>query len=217
MNTVLIIDDHDIIRFGLETLIASCPQLSVIGSVSSLTEGLSVIAARQPELVICDMSMEDSKGLDTVRAVVAAQKPRACLIVSMHDEMLYGEQALALGAQGYVMKESAHSVVIPAALAVLQGQTWVSQRLNTRLLNRLVQRGRHDTGPAGRTAGADAARTLTLRELEILEQLRSGKTTKEIAFDLGLSTRTVDIHRANIKRKLGLRSGTELTFALSRV
>jgi DNA-binding NarL/FixJ family response regulator len=209
----LIIDDHDIVRFGLETLIASCPELRLAGSVSNLADGLAMIAERRPALVITDMSMDDSKGLETVRAVVQAQRPRATLVVSMHDEMLYGEQVLALGAQGYVMKENAHAVVVPAARAVLQGETWVSQRLNTKLLSRLLQRRRADPeGPE-----VPQGRTLTMRELQVLELLRTGKTTKEIAWAFGLSTRTVDIHRANIKRKLGLRSGAELiAFALSR-
>lgn len=213
MNSVLVIDDHDIVRFGLETLISGCPDLTLIGSVASLAEGLRVIDAERPSLVISDMSMDDSKGLDTVRAVVEAQKPRYTLIVSMHDEMLYGEQVLAMGAQGYVMKESAHAMVVPAALAALRGETWVSQRLSAKLLNRLLQRNRVER-PA---TAEDTAASLSMRELQVLELVRTGKTTKEIAFDLGLSNRTVDIHRANIKKKLGLRSGTELiAFALAR-
>jgi DNA-binding NarL/FixJ family response regulator len=101
--------------------------------------------------------------------------------------------------------------VVEAALAVLRGHTWVSPRLNAKLLNRLLQR-------SGALAASDAAgeSALSLRELQVLEALRGGKTTKEIAFDLGLSARTVDIHRANIKRKLGLRSGAELiAFAMA--
>jgi len=213
MNSVLIIDDHDIVRFGLETLIGYSRDLRLVGSVARLADGLTLIAERHPALVISDISLEDSKGLETVRAVVEAQAPRPVLVISMHDEMLYGEQVLGLGARGYVMKETAHSVVVQAALAVLRGETWVSPRLNAKLLQRLVQRGR--PAPAGQPA--EAVGTLTLRELQVLEVLRTGKTTKEIAHQLGLSARTVDIHRANIKRKLGLRSGAELmAFALSR-
>lgn len=213
MNSVLIIDDYDIVRFGLETLIANAPELALAGSAGNLADGLRLIEQLKPALVISDMSMDDSKGLDTVRAVVAAQQPRRTLIISMHDEMLYGEQVLALGAHGYVMKESAHAVVVAAAMTVLHGETWVSQRLNTKLLNRLLHRSQSDRP----STPEDAARALSLRELEVLEFLRTGKTTKEIAFELGLSNRTVDIHRANIKRKLGLRSGTELiAFALAK-
>ena len=214
VNSVLIIDDHDIVRFGLETLIGATQGLKLAGSAGNLTEGLRLIHERHPALVISDMSMEDSKGLDTVRAVVAAQADRRTLIISMHDELLYGEQVLGLGAHGYVMKESAHSLVVPAALAVLGGDTWISPRLSTKLLNRLLQRNQSPR-PA---APEDAATTLSLRELEVLEFLRTGKTTKEIAFELGLSNRTVDIHRANIKKKLGLRSGTELiAYAITKM
>jgi DNA-binding NarL/FixJ family response regulator len=212
MNSILIIDDHDIVRFGLETLVAASPELKLLGSVCTLADGLRQIAQSQPALVISDMTLGDSQGLDTVRAVLAAQAPRPTLVVSMHDELLYGEQVLALGAAGYLMKESAHSVVIPAALAALRGERWVSPRLNAKLLNRLLQR----TGSSA-AAPQPSAQDLTMRELEVLQMLRTGKTTKQIAFDLQLSARTVDIHRANIKRKLGLRTGAELiAFASTR-
>lgn len=212
-NRVLIIDDHDIVRYGLESLLVKSGQLQVVGTAPSLDEGLRMIAQLQPDLVITDMSMEDSKGLDTVRAVVQAQAPRPTLVVSMHDEMLYGEQVLAVGARGYLMKERAYALAVPAALAVLSGQNWVSPRLSTKLLNRLMKR----RTPAGERPPATGTESLSMRELQVLELLGEGKTTKEIAFELDLSVRTVDIHRASIKKKLGLRSGAELiAFALSR-
>ena len=207
MNTksVFILDDHDIVRYGLEMLVNACAQLRLVGSVATLAEGLAHIAALAPDLVITDMSMDDSKGLDTVRAVVRAQQGRAVLVVSMHDEVLFGEQVLALGARGYLMKESAHAHCIPAALEILEGRNWVSPALNARVLNRLARR----TG--GSAGGRPAAREpLSLRELEVLVKLGAGKTTKEIASELALSVRTVDIHRSNIKRKLGLKTGAEL-------
>ncbi|MBC5763931.1 response regulator transcription factor [Ramlibacter albus] len=205
MKTVVLIDDHDIVRFGLETLVRAAPQLALAGSAATLQEGLALIAQHQPDLVITDMGLADSAGLDTVRAVIAAQLPRPTLVISMQDEMLYGEQVLALGARGYLMKETAHSIIIPAALEVLEGGTWISPRLGARLLNRVLQRNR----PAAEAAAAPQE-GLSVRELEVLEQLKLGRTTKEIAAALDLSARTVDIHRANIKRKLGLRTGAEL-------
>jgi DNA-binding NarL/FixJ family response regulator len=212
--SVVVIDDHDIVRFGLETLIQQCPELRFAGSAPTLREGLELIRSQQPGLVITDMGTADSSGLDTVRAVVTAQQPRATLVVSMQEELLYGEQVLALGARGYLMKESAHALAIPAALAVLHGGTWVSPRLNAKLLNRFLQRAR--------LAPADLAHEgemeLTPREIEVLQLLKSGRTSKEIASALELSTRTVDIHRANIKRKLHLRTGAELiAYASSRL
>lgn len=211
-RTVLVIDDHDIVRFGLEMLVHGCPRLRLGGSAASLAEGLRMIASMQPDLVISDMSTGDSNGLDTVRALVQAQAPRPVLIVSIHDELLYGEQAIALGARGYQMKENAHGSVIPAALTVLEGGTWASPRLNARLVNRLLKLQRSAVLPAAGTG------SLSLREFEVLELLKSGKSTKEIASLLDVSVRTVDIHRARIKRKLGLRTGAELiAFASSRL
>lgn len=212
-NSVLVIDDHDIIRFGLEALVSGSPHLKLAGSAATLEDGLEAIARLKPALVLADLSLTDSKGLDTVRQVVEAQAGRATLIVSMHDEAIYGEQVLALGAQGYLMKERAHALVIPAALAVLRGETWISPTLNARLIKQMMRRSR---GP-GAAAPAGDTQPLSQRELEVLELLAQGKTTKEIAFELDLSVRTVDVHRASMKKKLGFRSGAQLVaFALSR-
>lgn len=210
-KAVLIIDDHDIVRFGLETLVYACADLRMAGSVENLAEGLRLIEALRPDLVISDMGTRDSHGLDTVRAVVAAQAPRPVLIVSIHDEMLYGEQVMALGAKGYLMKESAHASVITAARTVLEGGTWVSPRLSARLMTRLF---RH-SGAAG---SGSTTSSLSTREFEVLELLKSGKSTKQIASQMDVSVRTVDVHRARMKRKLGLRTGAELiAFASTRL
>jgi DNA-binding NarL/FixJ family response regulator len=209
MKSVVIIDDHDIVRFGLEVLLAESG-LQVVRSAATLAEGLQAIAQMQPDLVITDMGTGDSQGLETVRRVVAAQAPRHTLVLSMQDEMLYGEQVLALGAAGYVMKESAHALVVPAATAVLSGQTWVSSRLSAQLVKKLTRRGA--------PAPMDEAFGLTARELEILLLLKTGQSSKQIAKDLRLGVRTVDFHRANIKKKLGLRTGAELiAFASHRL
>lgn len=206
---IVVLDDHDIVRFGLETLFADAHDLELVGSAPSLEQGLPLIGQMQPDLVVCDLSLTDSKGLETLRSVLKAQSSRHVLVVSMHDELLYGEQAIALGARGYLMKETAHAFILQAIRHVLDGRLWISQPLNARILRRLVSRR------AGSASGAPES--LSLRELEVLDLLRAGKSTKEIAFQLGLSPRTIDIHRANIKRKLGLRSGTELlAFAITR-
>lgn len=200
-RSVLIIDSHDIVRFGLETLVLGCHGLGLIGSAPTLATGLRLIRDRRPDLVLTDMSLRDSQGLDTVRTVVSAQLPRHTIVITTQDELLYGEQVLAAGADGYVMKDAAQANVIPAALAVLGGQRWISPSLNAQLVNRLLQRRRPGEPP-------EAA--LTPRELQVLEQLKTGKTTKQIAAALGISARTVDLYRASIKKKLGLRTGAEL-------
>ncbi len=213
MKSVFILDDHDIVRFGLEVLIGGHEPLKLVGSASGLATALSRINDLKPDLVISDMSVGDSNGLDTITAVVAAQSPRPVLIVSMHDELIYAEQALALGAKGYLMKEYAHAMMAPAAFALLRGETWVSSKVSSRLLNRLMKRSQN-TGQYGTVPG----NPLSTREVQVLEKLGFGKTTKEIAFELGLSARTIDVHRASIKKKLGLKSGSELiAFAINRM
>ena len=214
IKNILLIDDHDIIRFGLQTLIDKSGTCRVIDSQGSLTKGVAAIERLQPDLVVCDMSMDDSKGLNTVRAVVKAQSPRPVLLLSMHDEMIYAEQTLALGAKGYLMKENAHEHLMQAINTTLAGNVWVSAEVNTYLLNRLMTRNRSLS--AARSSGQ--VNRLSQRELEVLEKIGAGKTTKQIAHDLDLSPRTVDIHRANIKKKLELKSSVEIVaFALSRM
>jgi DNA-binding NarL/FixJ family response regulator len=211
MHSVLIIDDHDIVRLGLETLLLRCPEVRVAGVADSLHGGLAQIERLQPDLVISDMGLADSDGVATVQALAQAQGPRWLLVVTMKDELLYGEQALALGAHGYLMKDSVQANLVSAVLTILHGGTWVSPRLQLKLVNRLLRRN-----PAGRRQAASGLTALSARELQVLELLRAGKTTKEIAVQLHLSTRTVDIHRANMKKKLGLRSGAELIAFASR-
>ena len=213
MKKILIIDDHDIVRFALQTLINTSQTMHVIETQPSLALGLASISRLKPDLVVCDMSLGDSRGLDTVRAVTQAQSPRPSLMLSMHDEMIYAEQALAIGAKGYLMKERAQEFLLEAIEKLLLGNVWVSQQVNTFLLNTVMKRKSSE----GCMQPAKLVGHLSQRELEVLEKIGAGKTTKEIAFDFGLSPRTVDIHRANIKKKLALRNSAEvLAFALSR-
>lgn len=214
IKNILLIDDHDIIRFGLQTLIDKSGTCRVIDSQGSLAKGVAAIERLKPDLVVCDMSMDDSKGLNTVRAVVKAQAPRPVLMLSMHDEMIYAEQTLALGASGYLMKENAHEHLMQAINTTLSGDVWVSAEVKTYLLNRLMTR--RTSQSAGKASGNVSS--LSQRELEVLEKIGAGKTTKQIAGDLELSPRTVDIHRANIKKKLGLNTSAEVVaFAISRM
>jgi len=202
MQTVFIMDDHDIVRFGLVALLNANPDLHIVGEAATMKDGLIGIRQFQPDLVISDMSMSDSRGLDTVRDVVAAQGSRLVLFISMHDELIYAEKVVAMGARGYLMKELAQQYALEAVASVLDGQIWVSPAVSSLLLNRLR--------PVKEASNEGQNTKLSEREHQVLSQLSMGKTTKEIAFELGLSTRTVDIHRASLKKKLGLKSGAEL-------
>lgn len=213
MKKILLIDDHDILRFGLKTLIDTSANFRVVDTQGSMAGGIDAIKRLQPDLVVCDLSLEDSKGLSTVRSVVQAQGPRPVLILSMHDEMIYAEQSLALGVRGYLMKDRAQECVIQAIETIFRGNCWVSPQVNAYLLNRMLKRNNR----LGASLLTGHISSLSPRELLVLEKIGKGKTTKEIAIDLGLSPRTVDIHRANIKKKLALKSSAEVVaFAIAR-
>jgi DNA-binding NarL/FixJ family response regulator len=216
MKSIFIVDDHDIVRFGLQAVLKDIPEFKVLGFAEDLRSAIHAVKHLQPDLLITDMSLPDSQGLDTVRAMVQAQGSRPVLVLSMHDELIYAEQVLGLGAQGYLMKEKAHEMIVPAAKVLLSGGRWVSHQVSAQLLNRVVNtRSRRPTQDFARSA---PQALMSLREVEVLEKIGRGKTTKEIAYSLELSPRTVDVHRASIKKKLGLRSGAEVVaFAVSRL
>lgn len=216
MKTIFIVDDHDIVRFGLEMLLKSEPDFKVLGCAVNLNHAIRDIAQLQPDLLITDMSLPDSHGLNTVRSMVQAQAHRPVLVVSMHDELIYAEQVLSLGAQGFLMKEKVQELVVQAARELLLGNRWVSPQVSAQLLNRVVPgRARRSTVDLPRCAPLGQ---MSLREVEVLERIGRGQTTKEIAYNLVLSPRTIDVHRASIKKKLGLRSGAEVVaFAVSRL
>ena len=203
MYSVLLIDDHDIVRFGLEALIQQGKDICVVGGAGNLKEGLAQIERFSPQLVITDMSLPDSKGLDTVRAVVNAQKRRHVLVLSMHDEGFYANEVLKIGARGYLMKERAQEFVGEAIATVVAGEIWVSHEVNQQFLRRL-----HAAPSLVEDEGS--VLNLTHRESEVMELLGKGLTTKELARALGISIRTVDLHRGAIKAKLGFKSSAEM-------
>jgi DNA-binding NarL/FixJ family response regulator len=207
--SVLILDSQDIVRFALETLVRECPQLRLAGSAGTLAAGLDLIRRTTPDLVTTEMNLHDSNGLDTVRAIVRAQRPRGTLVIAAGDEALFGPQVLMLGAGGFLRKQCAHAQCLDASLAVAGGARWISAELNRHLVERALQPRARSRAPQGE---------LTARELQVLEQLRTGTSTRAIAAALKISPRTVDLYRANMKRKLGLRTGAELVaFASQRM
>lgn len=202
MGSILVIEGNDVTRFGLEALVLSAPELRLSGSAQTLAAGLSHIADHAPDLVLMELALPDAAGLQAVEAVVEAQRPRRTLVLSSHDELVYGPRVISLGCDGYLMKREDGATIVQAISAVLHGHPWVSGALNSALVSLLLQRKRHRAEPA--------QRSLSSREIAVLEHLRSGRTTKQISLALGISERTVDVHRAHIKKKLGLRTSSEL-------
>jgi DNA-binding NarL/FixJ family response regulator len=201
-RSVLLIDDHPIVRQGLSQLINQEHDLHVVSEAASAREALDAMDRGSPDIAIVDISLDDRSGIELIKDLRARDPNLPVLALSMHDEALYAERALRAGAKGYIMKQEATEKVMGAIRKVLEGQIYVSERMASRLLNQFVSAkpGEEDS-PLGR---------LSDRELEIFSMIGRGLGTREIANKLYLSIKTVEAHREHIKEKLKLKSGTEL-------
>ena len=201
VKRVILVDDHPIMRHGLAQLIRMENGLDVCGEAGSAREGLDLVSKLKPDLAVIDLTLPDKNGLELVKDIRAMHPATVCLVLSMHDEALYGERSLRAGARGYVMKEEAADHLITAIHKIMSGGLYVSETLNARMLEQMTAPTR------AKAAGIDS---LTDRELEILELIGKGVATKNIAAQLSISARTVEAHRAHVKEKLGVTDGAAL-------
>jgi len=198
---VLVVDDHPMVRRGFAEVIEGEEDLSVCGEAGDAATAMRIVESEHPELMIVDISLKDLNGIELVKQVKARHPGITMLVCSMHDESLYAERALHAGAMGYINKEESADRMIEAIRTVLDGKIFLSERMSDRLLHRMVD---HEEQPG------DSMSSLTDRELEVFELFGRGKSTREIAEALHLSTKTVDAHRQKIKSKLNLRNSNEL-------
>ena len=199
---VMIVDDHPIMRHGLAQLIDAQPELEVCSWAGTAAEALAAIPEKKPELALLDISLPDRNGLELLKDLQVIYPEVSVLMVSMHDESLYAERALRAGAKGYIMKEEAADKLIEAIRTVLDGKIYVSVEMSARIIEMF-------SGSNGKSSAAPLSR-LTDRELEVFEEIGRGKATREVAEMLGISVRTIDAHRAHLKKKLGMKDGSEL-------
>ena len=199
---VYLVDDHPIVRQGLIKLIEQEDGLEVCGESGTVSDALDALKKLGPDVVLVDISLEDSNGLELIKLVDDLGMKIPMLVLSMHDESLYAEHALRAGASGYVMKQAAASTLIQAIEKVLTGEIYVSKAMSSQMLKMAFRSSGEDT----RTG----TEKLSLRELEVFELIGRGNSTREIAGQLHLSVKTIETYRAHIKDKLQLRSGTEL-------
>ncbi|MCO6414131.1 MAG: response regulator transcription factor [Thiogranum sp.] len=200
--TVLIVDDHPLVRAGLRQLIADEPDLVVCGEAASVQEAIKLLDSCTPAVAIVDISLADGSGLELIRRMHARAPGIRILVASMHDESLFAERALRAGATGYINKQEAAAKVIEALRQVLRGKIYLSQKMTEVLL-------RNATGVRERQT-TSSIESLSNRELEVFELIGRGLSTCKIAEKLHLSIKTIETHRANIKKKLGLGNGNEL-------
>ncbi|MGD0390647.1 MAG: response regulator transcription factor [Tepidisphaeraceae bacterium] len=199
---IFLVDDHPIVRQGLAQLINGEEDLIVIGQGEDAYQSLRAIRESQPHLVLVDVSLKDSDGIELLKELKAQSPDLPVLVVSMHDESLYAERALRAGAGGYVMKQESPETLLAAIRTVLAGEVYVSGKMGATLLQHMV-RGR-------KRGGGLPMDRLTDRELEIFRMIGAGRSVKEIADKLFLSIKTVEAHREHIKEKLNIKSSAEL-------
>jgi len=199
---VFLVDDHPIVRQGLAQLIDHESDLAVVGQGEDAIQSLRAIRAAGPELVIVDVSLKDSDGIDLVKEIKAQHPELPVLVLSMHDESMYAERALRAGAGGYVMKQEPPQILLQAIRTVLSRKVYVSDKMSAALLQRMVGGKKHQEAlPMDR---------LTDREIEVFRLIGSGLSMKEIADKLCLSVKTIEAHREHIKEKLNLKNSAEL-------
>lgn len=200
---ILIVDDHPIVRQGLRMLIEAQPRLAVCGEAARSDQALQLCGELRPDLVIVDLSLEDGNGVELVRELAAVDPRPQILVCSMHDERLFAERVLRAGAGGYLSKLAPPTAVIDAIERVAAGGVYLSQDLAEGSPGRASAAG-EETPLAG-------LQTLSDRELQVFELIGRGITTRRIAENLGLSPKTIETYRENIKHKLGLANAVELT------
>ncbi len=193
--TILIVDDHSVVRHGLTSLLAREKGFSIIGEAASYDEAFEALSRQTPDVAIVDITLKDKSGLELIRDAREKYPAVKYLVLSMHDESVYAEKALRAGAQGYVMKEKADEVIVDALRTVLRGEIFVSGETATRMLKNFIKGEKKEAPEFGVEA-------LTEREMEVFQGIGQGLSTRKIADKLGLSDRTVEVHRAHIKRKL---------------
>ena len=201
-SRVFIVDDHTMFREGLRQLIEYEPGLTVCGGAPDAEKAMEGIRQTKPDVVIVDITLADSSGLDLVKSIKAEYEDLPVLVVSMHEESLYAERALRAGAMGYVMKNEPAKTVTAAIHSVLSGEMYLSRKMSSSVISKFM-RGQPEEPMS-------PLEILSDRELEVFRMIGQGKGTRQIAQDLDVSIPTVQSFRNRIKEKLHLKSAPEL-------
>ena len=198
---VLVVDDHELVRAGVVMLLGAMPDVQVVGQASNAAALLELIKTVTADLVLLDIAMPGMNGLELLPDLLRTLPQARVIILSMHKDKQYVRKALSLGAQGYLLKDAAPSELGLAMDAVMRGENYLSPVVSQNALSDYVQQLRTET----KTQTA-----LTPRQLEILQLIAMGKSSKEIANSLNLSLKTVDSHRTNLMQLLGIHEVTGL-------
>jgi len=204
---VLLVDDHALVRAGIRSLLQELPDVEVVAEASDGAQALQIVQRGQPDVVLMDIAMKGMNGLEAAAKLRERQPGVKVVILSMHTSEEYVLLALRAGAAAYLIKDSATAELGLALNSVMRGETYLSPAISRQVVDGYVQR-------VGTGAGADP---LTQRQREVLKHIAEGRSTKEIAFELDLSVKTIETHRAQIMERLGIRDVAGLVRYAMRV
>lgn len=199
---ILIVEDHPIFRMGIRDMIDHEPDMQVCGEAEDVDTAIGLIQSLKPDLVIVDLSLKHSSGVDLLKEMHGRFPSCAALVLSMHDEALHAERCLQAGARGYIMKQEASESVVEAIRTIMAGHVHVSRRIMNHILSI------YQNQPA--LAHESPLKRISDRELQIFRLIGLGLSSKEIAVQLNISVKTVGTYQERIKEKLNLKNAREL-------
>lgn len=200
--SILVVDDHPIIREGISKIINQQPDLEVIGEAVGGIDAMRFLKETMPDMAIIDISLKDSSGIDLIKEIKLKIGPLPVLVLSMHPETLYAERVLRVGARGYIMKHEPPEKIINAIRRILQGKIYLSPEISEKILDGL-------TG-AKQDGSMFSMNSLSDRELEVFQLIGQGFKPHQIAEKLFLSVKTVETYVSRLKKKLNVESASEL-------
>ena len=207
-NTILIVDDHALLRDGMRTLLSVEDDMEVIGEADNGKDAIQLACSLRPKLVLMDLSLPGINGLDAIAEIKRRAPEIRILAVTMHKTDEYIQEALRVGASGYLIKESNQADLLTAIRTVLSGKVYLSPEISERVVISFFSGGMRNATPWEK---------LTTREREVLKLVAEGNSNKHIALYLSLSIKTIEKHRASLRHKLGLRNTSMLTaYAIER-
>jgi len=202
-TTVVVVDDHKIMRDGLRNILENESNIEIIGEADNGRDAVKLILDKKPDIAIMDIGMPEMNGVEATRQIIKESSDVKIIALSMHYDMQFVQGMIKAGAKGYLLKDCAGAELITAIKAVSQDNTYICQEITNSLID--------DFSKAQSVEYVGDESILTNRENEILQLLTEGKTTKQIAQDLFISVKTVEAHRTNIMHKLDIRNLPELT------
>jgi len=202
---MVVVDDHKLIREMWVRMFMEKPEIQIVGEAGELEEAIELIKQKKPDIVLLDINLFDKSGLDAVPQIRKFSPGTRIIAVSMHNQPAYAKKMLQLGASGYVTKNSSHTEIFKAVEEVLDGRKYVCTEIKNILSDQILETDNEEGG----------MKDLSLREIEVIKLINKGFSSKEIASELNISVRTIEVHRHNILKKLKLKNTASLLSFIS--